>query len=243
MTFPEPVISVAIEPKTQGRPGEAGRRARRLAQEDPTFRVRTDEETAQTIISGMGELHLEIIVDRLLREFKVDANVGKPQVAYRETIRASGEAAGQVRAADRRPRPVRPRVHRGRAARRRRGLRVREQDRRRRRFRGSTSRRSRRASRKRMETGVLAGYPMVDIKVPSDRRLVPRRRLVGDGLQDRRLDGVQGGRAARPSPSCWSRSWTSRWSRPRSSWATSSATSTAAAAASSRMEAARHVRR
>ena len=71
----------------QGRPGEDGHRAGKLAQEDPSFRVHTDEETGQTIISGMGELHLEIIVDRMRREFKVEANVGKPQVAYRETIR------------------------------------------------------------------------------------------------------------------------------------------------------------
>ena len=79
MDFPEPVISIAIEPKTAGRPGQAGRwRWQKLAVEDPSFRVYTDEETGQTIISGMGELHLEIIVDRLVREFKVEANVGKP---------------------------------------------------------------------------------------------------------------------------------------------------------------------
>jgi elongation factor G len=86
MIFPEPVISVAIEPKTKGDQDKLGSALQRLADEDPTFRVRTDEETGQTIISGMGELHLEIIVDRLTREFNVDANVGRPQVAYRETI-------------------------------------------------------------------------------------------------------------------------------------------------------------
>jgi elongation factor G len=86
MTFPDPVISVAIEPKTKGDQDKLGQGLQRLAEEDPTFRVRTDEETGQTLISGMGELHLEIIVDRLMREFKVDANVGRPQVAYRETI-------------------------------------------------------------------------------------------------------------------------------------------------------------
>ncbi|MCT4509718.1 MAG: elongation factor G [Tepidibacter sp.] len=86
MEFPEPVISVAIEPQSKAAQEKMGIALQRLAEEDPTFRVRTDEETGQTIISGMGELHLEIIVDRLLREFKVEANVGAPQVAYRETI-------------------------------------------------------------------------------------------------------------------------------------------------------------
>ena len=91
--FPEPVISVAIEPKTKIDQDRLGESLMKLAEEDPTFRVRNDEETGQTIIAGMGELHLEIIVDRLLREFKVDANVGRPQVAYRETIRATVEKA------------------------------------------------------------------------------------------------------------------------------------------------------
>ncbi len=86
MTFPDPVISVAIEPKTKGDQDKLGAGLQRLTEEDPTFRVRTDEETGQTLISGMGELHLEIIVDRLMREFNVDANVGRPQVAYRETV-------------------------------------------------------------------------------------------------------------------------------------------------------------
>jgi elongation factor G len=86
MDFPEPVIAVAIEPKTKGDQDKLGAGLQRLSDEDPTFRVRTDDETGQTLISGMGELHLEIIVDRLMREFNVDANVGRPQVAYRETI-------------------------------------------------------------------------------------------------------------------------------------------------------------
>jgi elongation factor G len=86
MTFPDPVISVAIEPKTKGDQDKLSQGLQRLAEEDPTFRVRTDEETGQTLIAGMGELHLEIIVDRLMREFNVDANVGRPQVAYRETV-------------------------------------------------------------------------------------------------------------------------------------------------------------
>ncbi len=95
MKFPEPVIAMAIEPKTKPDQEKMGVGLQKLAQEDPSFRVRTDEETAQTIISGMGELHLEIIVDRLFREFKVEANVGKPEVAYRETIRRSAEAEGK----------------------------------------------------------------------------------------------------------------------------------------------------
>ena len=95
MEFPEPVISVALEPKTQGDQEKMGVALGKLAHEDPSFRVSTDHETGQTIISGMGELHLEIIVDRLKREFKVDANVGAPQVAYRETIRKTVEQEGK----------------------------------------------------------------------------------------------------------------------------------------------------
>lgn len=95
MEFPEPVISVAVEPKTKADQERMGVALSKLAAEDPSFRVHTDEETSQTIISGMGELHLEIIVDRMKREFKVEANVGKPQVAYRETIRASTEVEGK----------------------------------------------------------------------------------------------------------------------------------------------------
>ncbi len=91
MTFPAPVISVAIEPKTKGDQEKLGTAIQRLAEEDPTFKVYTDEETGQTIIAGMGELHLDILVDRMRREFKVEANVGKPQVAYRETLRGTVE--------------------------------------------------------------------------------------------------------------------------------------------------------
>lgn len=95
MDFPEPVISVAIEPKTKGDADKLGTALAKLSEEDPTFKVSVDQETGQTIIAGMGELHLEIIVDRLLREFKVEANVGKPQVAYRETIRKSCTQQGK----------------------------------------------------------------------------------------------------------------------------------------------------
>ncbi|OIP81195.1 MAG: translation elongation factor G [Parcubacteria group bacterium CG2_30_45_37] len=95
ITFPEPVIYIAIEPKTKADQEKMGMALVKLAEEDPTFRVRSDEETMQTIIGGMGELHLDIIVDRMKREFKVEANVGKPQVAYRETIKKSAEAEGR----------------------------------------------------------------------------------------------------------------------------------------------------
>lgn len=95
MDFPEPVISIAIEPKSKADQEKMGIGLGRLAKEDPSFRVRTDEETGQTLISGMGELHLEIIVDRLRREFKVEANIGNPQVAYRETIRQAAEHEGR----------------------------------------------------------------------------------------------------------------------------------------------------
>src|SRR6201999_3241897 len=93
--FPAPVIHVAVEPKTKADQEKMGMALAKLAQEDPTFKVHTDPDSGQTIISGMGELHLEIIVDRMMREYKVEANVGKPQVAYRETIRKHAEAEGK----------------------------------------------------------------------------------------------------------------------------------------------------
>ena len=95
ITFPEPVVSMRIEPKTKQDQERMGVALKRLSEEDPTFRIKSNEETAETIISGMGELHLEIIVDRMKREFKVEANVGRPQVAYKETIRAIAEAEGK----------------------------------------------------------------------------------------------------------------------------------------------------
>src|SRR5207302_2942324 len=91
IVFPEPVIKVAIEPKTKADQEKMSTSLARLAEEDPTFQVQTNEETGQTEISGMGELHLEILVDRMMREFKVDANVGRPQVSYRETIRGTAQ--------------------------------------------------------------------------------------------------------------------------------------------------------
>jgi elongation factor G len=95
IVFPEPVISLAVEPKTKADQQKLGMALAKLAQEDPTFKVNTDPETAQTILSGMGELHLEILVDRLMREFKVEANVGRPQVAYRETITRNADGEGR----------------------------------------------------------------------------------------------------------------------------------------------------
>ena len=118
MTFPAPVISVAIEPKTKSDQEKLGTAIQKLAEEDPTFQVRLDEETGQTVISGMGELHLEILVDRMRREFNVEANVGKPQVAYRETIRKAVERVRlHPQEADRWVRPVREGADRHRAAR------------------------------------------------------------------------------------------------------------------------------
>ena len=96
MNFPDPVISVAIEPKTKSDQEKLGTAIQKLAEEDPTFKVKNDEETGQTVISGMGELHLDILVDRMRREFNVDANIGKPQVAYRETIRGTVEKYSYV---------------------------------------------------------------------------------------------------------------------------------------------------
>jgi elongation factor G len=96
MNFPDPGISVAIEPKTKSDQEKLGTAIQKLAEEDPTFKVKNDEETGQTVISGMGELHLDILVERMRREFNVDANIGKPQVAYRETIRGTVEKYGYV---------------------------------------------------------------------------------------------------------------------------------------------------
>ena len=95
MTFPEPVIEVKIEPKTKADQDKLAIALQRLAEEDPTFRVHTDPESSETLIAGMGELHLDVLVDRMIREFKVAANIGKPQVSYRETIRRAAEGNGR----------------------------------------------------------------------------------------------------------------------------------------------------
>jgi translation elongation factor EF-G len=188
MHFPDPVVDVAIEPKSKADEEKLATALQRLAEEDPTFRVRTDEETAQTVISGMGELHLEIIVDRMMREFNVQANVGKPQVAYRETISIPAEV---------RHRFVRQTGGKGMFADVRRGdplgreglcsrtrSRVARSPR-------NTFRRSRRARKSHEER---RGRRLPDGGCASD---APTARitsgLVGDGVQDRRLDGLQGG--------------------------------------------------
>jgi elongation factor G len=164
MTFPEPVIAVAIEPKTRADEERLGTSLARLAMEDPTFRVTSEEETSQTLIHGMGELHLEIIVDRLLREFKVEANVGKPQVAYRETIRRKGEAQGKfVRQTGGRGQygDVYIEVEPNEAGK---GFEFENKI-----VGGSVPKEYvpavEKGIKEAMETGVMAGYPMVDIKV------------------------------------------------------------------------------
>ena len=208
MTFPAPVIDVAIEPKTKADQEKLGIAIQKLAEEDPTFQVQNDEETGQTVISGMGELHLEILVDRMRREFKVEANVGKPQVAYRETIRRVVEredltykkqtgGSGQYAKVQIALEPLR-------ADRRRPDLRVRERGHRRPHPEGvhPLGGRRRAGGHAVRHPGRLpAGRRQDD----AARRWLPRRRLVRDGVQDRRLDGLQGGGRARPTRSCSSR--------------------------------------
>ena len=131
MEFPEPVITIAIEPKSKADQEKLGLALAKLANEDPSFRVSTDQESGQTILKGMGELHLDIKVDILRRTYKVDANIGAPQVAYRETHHQEGRDRLHPQEADRRHRPVRPRQAGDRAERDRQGLRVRVEGRRR----------------------------------------------------------------------------------------------------------------
>ena len=196
LVFPEPVIHVAVEPKTKADQDKMSKALAALSEEDPTFQVRTDHETGQTVISGMGELHLEVLVDRMLREFKVDAAVGKPQVAYRETItRAVQKVEYRHVKQTGGSGPVRRRRHQPRAHRPRWWLRVRRQDHRRAHPQGVHPRRrpghpggaDGRGAR-RLPDRRRAGH--------ARRRPVPRRRLLGDGLQDRRLTRVQEGRRA-----------------------------------------------
>ena len=193
MEFPEPVIHVAIEPKTKDDQEKLGKALKSLSDEDPTFRVRTDEETGQTVISGMGELHLEILVDRMMREFNVVATVGKPQVAYRETITKSvdtveyrhikqtgGTGQFAVVKISLEPNPGKgyefvDKISGGRIPRE---------------YIQPTNQGIQAA----LESGVLAGYPTVDVKAILVDGAVPRRRLLGNGVQDRRSAGVQEGR-------------------------------------------------
>ncbi len=147
-TFPEPVISMAVEPKTKQDRDKMSEGLQRLAEEDPTFRCFTNEETGQLIIAGMGELHLEIIIDRLKREFKVEANTGAPQIAYRETITKKAEGEGKFIRQSGGQRPIRPRLHHRRAERKRQGRRSRGRNCRRLDSRRNTFRRSFTASKK-----------------------------------------------------------------------------------------------
>ena len=194
LEFPEPVIHVAVEPKTKADQDKLSKALYSLSEEDPTFRVRSDEETGQTVISGMGELHLEVLVDRMLREFSVDANVGKPQVAYRETIRRSVEKIEE--------KYVRQTGGRGQY-----GHVVISAE--------PTGPGGGYEFVDKISGGVIPKeyIPSVDAGIqealtrafwpaihrrrahPVDLRLLPRRRLVGDGLQDRRLHGGQEGAA------------------------------------------------
>ena len=163
--FPTPVIQLAVEPRTKADQEKLGMAIQKLAQEDPTFRVATDPETGQTILSGMGELHLEIIVDRMMREFGVAANVGKPQVAYRETIRKSAEAEGRhIKQSGGRGPVRRGQDQDGAAAD---GLRVRVRQRR---FTAASIPKEyinpvEAGMKEALEGGILAGFPMSDLKV------------------------------------------------------------------------------
>ena len=198
MTFPDPVIEVAIEPKTKSDQEKLSLSIQKLAEEDPTFKVHLDQETGQTVIGGMGELHLDILVDRMKREFKVEANVGKPQVAYKETIKRDGrEGRVHPQEADGWLGTVREGPHLDRAVQRRRRchLRVREQGHRRPHPArvhpvGGCRRPGRHAVRR---AGRLpAGEPEGHLA----GRRVPRGGLVGNGIQDRRFPGAEKGCAA-----------------------------------------------
>ena len=190
--FPEPVIAVAIEPKTKSDQEKLGGGLARLAEEDPTFRIESDEETGQTLIHGMGELHLEVIVDRLLREFNVDANVGRPQVAYRETIRdrvekivghfvrqtgGKGQFGHVVINVEPAPEEGFDFVNKIKG--------------------GAIPSEYIPAVEQGIEEALGSGRQgrLPDGRRPrrAGRRQVPRRRLLGDGVQDRRLDGDPGG--------------------------------------------------
>ena len=185
MEFPEPVIQIAIEPKTKGDQEKMGLALNRLAAEDPSFRVKTDEESGQTIIAGMGELHLDIIVDRMRREFKVEANVGAPQVAYRETITRRHEkdythkkqtgGTGQFA----RVKIVFEPNPEGE------DFKFESEDRRRRGSEGIHSRRPE-GHRERHEHRPAGRLPDARRQGDADRRRLPRRRLLGPGLRNRR---------------------------------------------------------
>ncbi len=191
ITFPETVISVAIEPKTKADQEKMGVALSRLADEDPTFKVRTDEDSGQTIISGMGELHLEILVDRMRREHKVEANVGEPKVAFRETIRKKAEAEGKY---------IRQTGGSGNYGHCKLRIEPNEpgkgyefiND-----IKGGSIPKEYikpidQGVQGAIELGILAGFPMVDVKVYALRRQLPRSGFERNGLQVCRLDRLQG---------------------------------------------------
>ena len=234
MIFPEPVISIAIEPKTKADVEKLGVALQKLAYEDPSFRTSTrTRRPGQTIIAGMGELHLDIIVDRLRREFKVESNVGKPEVAYREAIAKKVDCRVQVRQAVRRSRPVRPRAHRrsspasaARASSSRTTSSAASS-------RRSSSRRSRRASARRWTAASSPAIPIIDVKAALYDGSYHDVDSIAAGLRDRRLARLPGRRQARGPPPARAGHERTRSSSPSSTWATSSATSTRAAARSS----------
>ena len=193
MEFPEPVIEIAVEPKTKGDQEKMGQALARLATEDPSFRVTVDHESGQTVIKGMGELHLEIIVDRMKREFKVDANVGAPQVAYRETITRAAEidythkkqtgGAGQFARVKLRFEPLPPGS----------GF-VFENE-----VVGGTVPKEyvpgvEKGLRASTENGVLAGFPVIDLQGRAVRRRLSRCRFERARLRDRGPRRLQGRR-------------------------------------------------
>ena len=235
MDFPEPVIPLAIEPKTKADQEKLGIGLGKLQAEDPTFRVHTDTDTGQVVISGMGELHLEIIVDRLKREFNVEASVGKPQVAYKETLtprpRPRGATSGRRAAAasTATSRSASPRASRARASSSRTASSAARSP-------ASSSSRSTRGSGRRWRPAcwpatrsTTCGSSSTTARTTRSTRRRWRSRSPARWRSRKRR--------RRPSRCCSSRSCASRSSSPRSTWATSWATSTRGAAASSRMEA------
>jgi elongation factor G len=164
ISFPEPVIEVKVEPRTKADQDKMGVALQRLAEEDPTFRVHTDPESGETLIAGMGELHLDVIVDRMVREFKVAANVGKPQVSYRETIRRAAEGNGLFKRQTGRQGPVRPRRPHREPGEKGTGYEFVDKI-----VGGTIPREYMRAINmgiaEALKTGIYAGYPMVDVKV------------------------------------------------------------------------------
>ena len=206
INFPAPVIALAVEPKTKSDQEKLGAAASaKLMQEDPTFKVETDKDTGQTKISGMGELHLEIIVDRLKREFGVEANVGKPQVAYKETIRKPAKGEGKyIKQTGGRGQygHVQDRARAGA----RRGLRLRERHHAAARIPKEFIKPIEEGIKEALERGILAGYPVVDVKVRLYDGSYHDVDSLGDGVQDRGLHGLPGRGQEGAARCCSSRS-------------------------------------